>query len=291
MIRLEAMAKINLGLDVLRKRPDGYHEVNMIMQSVELHDDLELEETSGKGISLICDREDIPTDSSNLIWKAASLLMEEKNIDKGVRIRLTKRIPMAAGMAGGSTDAAAAMQGINRLFRLGFSEAELMERAVKIGADVPYCIMGGTALAQGIGEILTPLPDMPDCQILIAKPDIAVSTAFVYGNLKAAELKEHPDIEGMKNALEQQSLKDITDRLGNVLETVTIPAHPVIGEIKKAMKELGAVGTLMSGSGPTVFGIYDDAELAAEALAGMKETALAETVCLTRPVQNRRRRI
>ncbi len=291
MIRLKARAKINLGLDVLRKRPDGYHEVKMIMQSIDLHDVLELEKTEVPGIHLTCNVEGLPTDGSNLICKAADLLMQETGITEGVRIHLTKNIPMAAGMAGGSTDAAAAMLGITELFSLGFSKEDLMERAVKIGADVPFCILGGTALSEGIGEILTPLPSLPDCPILIAKPDIDVSTAFVYGNLKAAELKEHPDIDGMEEALRAQSLDGVIARLGNVLETVTIPAHPVIHEIKTAMKEAGASGVLMSGSGPTVFGIFNDFEQAESALSIMRKSQLAREVHLTWPIQNGRERI
>ncbi len=224
MIQLEAMAKINLGLDVLRKRPDGYHDVKMIMQALELHDDLLLEESEEPGIELTCDADGIPTDGSNLICKAAALLMEEKGITRGVKIHLTKRIPVAAGMAGGSTDAAAALKGINELFGLGFSQKELMERAVKIGADVPYCVLGGTALSEGIGEILTPLPDMPDCLILIAKPDIDVSTPWVYKNLKAAELEYHPDIDGMIDANRTGSPAGAVARLGNVLATATSTA-------------------------------------------------------------------
>ncbi|MCQ2509974.1 MAG: 4-(cytidine 5'-diphospho)-2-C-methyl-D-erythritol kinase [Lachnospiraceae bacterium] len=288
MIRLEAMAKINLGLDVLRKRPDGYHDVRMIMQSIDLHDDLELEEADEPGIHMTCNVKELPTDGSNLVSKAAALLMQEKGIDKGVKLHLTKRIPMAAGMAGGSTDAAATMLGINELFDLGLSRQDLMDRAVKIGADVPYCIMGGTALSEGIGEILSPLPAMPDCQILIAKPDIDVSTPFVYRNLKAAELTWHPDIDGMIDALRMQSLEGITDRLGNVLETVTIPAFPVISEIKETIRQAGTMGVLMSGSGPTVFGIFNNQENAEKALQIMEESKLAGRVCLTRPVQNGR---
>lgn len=283
MIRLKAMAKINLGLDVLRRRPDGYHEVKMIMQSVDLHDDLVLEETEESGICLTCDKEEVPTDGTNLICRAAALLMQEKQVKRGVRIHLTKRIPMAAGMAGGSTDAAAAMKGINEMFRLGYTEQELMERAVKIGADVPYCIMGGTALSEGIGEILTPLPDMPYCHILIAKPDIDVSTAFVYSHLQADQLTVHPDIDGMTGALKAQSLEGIMERLGNVLETVTIPTYPIIDQIKENMRQSGAKGVLMSGSGPTVFGIYTSLEQAEEALRRMEDSGLAGSVCLTGP--------
>lgn len=288
MIRLEARAKINLGLDVIRKRPDGYHEVKMIMQSLDLHDDLEIEETGEPGIHLTCNVEELPTDGSNLVYKAALLLMKAKKLDRGVKIHLTKRIPIAAGMAGGSTDAAATLIGMNELFQLGYSRDELMELAVKIGADVPYCVMGGTALSEGIGEILSPLPDMPDCYILIAKPDLDVSTAFVYGNLKAAELTWHPDIDGMIEAIRDQHLEGITERLGNVLETVTVPAHPVISEIKELMGKTGAMGTLMSGSGPTVFGIYNNLEDAESAVQTVKNSKLAGTVCLTRPTQNGR---
>lgn len=288
MIRIEAMAKINLGLDVLRKRPDGYHEVKMIMQSIDLHDDLELEETEEEGIHLTCSVEELPADGSNLIWKAAELLMKEKEVKNGVKIHLTKRIPMAAGMAGGSADAAATMLAVNELFSLGFTKKELMDRAVRIGADVPYCIMGGTALSEGIGEILSPLPDMPDCWILIAKPDIDVPTAFVYKNLRAAELTWHPDIDGMMQALKDGSLEGITERLGNVLETVTIPAHPVIREIKELMLQSGAMNALMSGSGPTVFGIFNAYEKAEAARVRMEASRLAGRVCLTRPIQNGR---
>ncbi len=291
MIRLEAMAKINLGLDVLRKRPDGYHEVKMIMQSVELHDDLEIEKSQEPGIHLTCDAEGLPTDGSNLICRAAALLMEGMDPDAGVRIHLTKWIPMAAGMAGGSTDAAAALVGINELFRLGFSHRQLMEKAVKIGADVPYCILGGTALSEGIGEILTPLPSLPACHILIAKPEVAVSTAFVYGNLRASELTDHPDIDGMVENLKNQDLEGIADRLGNVLETVTVPAHPVIREIKDRMEQMGAMKALMSGSGPTVFGLFDNFEKAEEARQGIEESGLAGYVCLTKPIQNGREKV
>lgn len=289
MIQLKAMAKINLGLDVLRKRPDGYHEVKMIMQSIDLYDELEFEETEEAGIQLTCNKvEGLPTDERNLVWKAAELLMKEKEVRRGVKIHLTKKIPMAAGMAGGSADAAVTMMGINKLFDLGFSKQELMDRAVKIGADIPFCIMGGTALSEGIGEILTPLPDMPDCWLLIAKPNVDVSTAFVYKNLKAAELTWHPDIDGMVQALKTESLEGIADRMGNVLETVTIPAHPVIEMIKKNMVQNGAMNALMSGSGPTVFGIFREYDQAQAALQAMEESKLAGRICLTRPIQNGR---
>lgn len=268
-IHERAYAKINIGLDVLRRRPDGYHEVKMIMQTVDIYDDLILERTSEPGIHLQTDHEELPTNTDNLICRAAALMMEEKGIREGVKVILTKRIPIAAGMAGGSSDAAAALRGLNALFDMGCSVEELQRLGVKLGADIPYCIVGGTMLSEGIGEILTPLPAPPDAHLVVAKPDINVSTAFVYGNLHVERLQDHPDIEGMAQALSEGSLQGICDRMGNVLETVTVPAYPVIEEIKDLMREMGAHNALMSGSGPTVFGIFTDkkqAELTAEAI-------------------------
>lgn len=265
-IKLKAKAKINLGLDVLRKREDGYHEVRMIMQTIPLYDKL-----------TICTAEDdaqirvqtnlhfLPVGEDNLVYKAAKLLMDEFQIKQGVEIELVKYIPVAAGMAGGSSDAAATLVGVNKLFELGLSMEELMARGVKIGADVPFCVMRGTALAEGIGEKLTPLPPMPKCHILIAKPGIHVSTKFVYGNLRANELKEHPDIDGQIRALKRGDLSELARLMGNVLETVTIPEYPVIRRIKDTMKEYGALNAMMSGSGPTVFGLFEDEEAAKEA--------------------------
>lgn len=271
-INLEAYAKINLGLDVLRRREDGYHEVYMIMQTIDLHDDILLEKTGEKGIWVETDLEGIPVNEDNLVYKAAKLLMDEFSIAEGVKINLKKNIPVAAGMAGGSADAAAVLKGVNELFALGLSKEDLMKRGVAIGADVPYCIMQGTALAEGIGEVLTPLPAMPACHILIAKPPIDVSTKFVYTNLKANELERHPDIDGQIKAIRTGNLQIMCETMGNVLETVTVPAYPVIGEIKDIMKEQGAVNAMMSGSGPTVFGIFEkqeDAEATKEKLQNM----------------------
>lgn len=267
MITRDAHAKINLGLDVLRKREDGYHDVKMIMQMVGLHDTLTFEKTNGQEIVIESNSGKLPLDEHNLIYKAARIFFEETGTVFGVKIYLEKRIPIAAGMAGGSTDAAATFIALNELAGNPLSEEKLLEISVKVGADVPYCIMGGTALSEGIGEVLTKLPDTPDAHLLIAKPDIDVSTAFVYKNLKANELTDHPDIDGMRSAIESADLKGITDRMANVLETVTIPAYPIIGEIKVTCMEQGAVNALMSGSGPTVFAVYDDfkkAEMAAE---------------------------
>ena len=230
------------------------------------------------------DSGELPTDENNLIYRAAKLLLDTCAVKEGVRIHLTKRIPIAAGMAGGSTDAAATLKAVNQLFRFGKTKEELMELGVKIGADVPYCILGGTALAEGIGERLTPLPPMPDCHLLVAKPDINVSTKYVYTTLDAAPILFHPDIDGMTAAIFAGDLTGITARLGNVLETVTVPAHPIISKIKEKFLELGSDGVLMSGSGPTVFGIFSDKTAAEKAYASMKQSSLAGQVFLTTPV-------
>lgn len=278
--QMKAYAKINLGLDVLGRLENGYHEVKMVMQTVGIYDELSFEKAES-GIVVTTDSGELPTDENNLIYKAAKLMMETYGIREGVRIHLQKNIPIAAGMAGGSTDAAATMKGINRLFDLDCSLQELMELGVKIGADVPYCILGGTALAEGIGEKLTALPPAPECFLLVAKPDINVSTKYVYEHLDAEGVSEHPDIDGMVRAIEEGSLDGVIKRLGNVLENVTIKAHPIIEEIKDRMKELGAVGSLMSGSGPTVFAMYTDKEKAENAAKRIREEMKIQEVFVT----------
>ena len=268
--RIKAYAKINLGLDVVRRLENGYHEVKMVMQTVGIYDVLDFERTDG-GIVITTDSGELPTDENNLIYKAAKLMMETYPISGGVKIHLEKHIPIAAGMAGGSTDAAATLKGMNRLFDLGCTLKDLMELGVKIGADVPYCVMGGTALAEGIGEKLTPLAPAPDCYVLVAKPDINVSTKYVYEHLDAQEIVKHPDIAGMVEAIAEESLQGILDRMENVLETVTVSAYPVIQTIKDRMKELGAINSLMSGSGPTVFGIFVEKDMARRAYDKLEE--------------------
>ena len=282
-LQLKAYAKINLGLDVVRKREDGYHEVRMVMQTIKLYDKLTFRLLEEDEIRMKTNLGFLPINEDNLVYKAVKLLKDTYHIEKGMEIDLFKCIPVAAGMAGGSTDCAAALVGASKLFGLGLSKQELMELGVKLGADVPYCILRGTALSEGIGEVLTPLPPMPDCHILIAKPPISVSTKFVYENLRANELEKHPDIYGMVDAIKQNNLRGITDRMENVLETVTIPAYPVIEEIKNCMKEHGAINALMSGSGPTVFGIYADEEQAQLARERIREKELASQVYVVRP--------
>ena len=283
-IILKAYAKINLGLDVLRKREDGYHDVRMIMQSVGLYDKLTLKKIPKDEILLSSNVGSLPNNEKNLVYKAISLIKKECGITGGVKADLEKRIPMAAGMAGGSTDAAAALIGMNKLFDLGLSQEKLMELGVKIGADVPYCIMGGTALSEGIGEILTPLAPMPHCYILIAKPRISVSTRFVYENLEADKLAYHPDIDGMIEAIHADDLKGVADRLSNVLETVTEKKYPIIGQIKAAMIETGALNSLMSGSGPTVFGIYADKDTAMQALNKIQGIEMVKNAYVVEPL-------
>lgn len=275
------MAKINLGLDVVRRREDGYHEVRMIMQTIRMYDSIELTRTDTPGIQVQTNLRYLPVNEDNLVYRAAKLLMDEFHIQQGVEIRLEKFIPVAAGMAGGSSDAAAVMVGVNRMFGLGLSRRALMERGVRIGADVPYCILRGTALAEGIGEKLTVLPKAPRGYVLIAKPPISVSTKFVYENLHLEQLKEHPDIDGVRAAIEAGDLKTMAERMGNVLETVTIPAYPQIGKIRDAMLKNGALGAMMSGSGPTVFGIFEDATQGKKAKQAIKASGLAQVVYLT----------
>ncbi len=281
MIREKAYAKINLGLDVLRRRPDGYHEVKMIMQTVDICDELTFEKREEPGIELQIEGADLPADENNLVYRAAALLLEKKQIREGVSITLQKKIPIAAGMAGGSADAAATLRGVNALFGMGYSAEELKEIGVTLGADIPYCIQGGTMLSEGIGEILTPLSEPPACHLVIAKPDIDVSTAFVYGHLQADKLTFHPDIDGMAAALAAGELRGITDRMGNVLETVTVKEYPVIDKLKRMMCELGAENALMSGSGPTVFGIYREKEEAEKAAAAIRAEEPAASVFVT----------
>ena len=287
-ISLKALAKINLGLDVVRRREDGYHEVRMIMQTIQLYDRLDIKRTQEPGIQIQTNLSFLPVNENNLIYKAAKLLMDEFSITDGVSVKLDKRIPVAAGMAGGSTDAAAMLIGVNRLFSLGLTKRQLMERGVQIGADVPYCIMRGTALAEGIGEELSPLPPMVKCPVLIAKPSISVSTKFVYQNLKLDDTTIHPDIDLLIEDIKAKNLHDIAAHMGNVLETVTIPNYPVIDEIKKHMLSHGAVGAMMSGSGPTVFGLFDDEDTAKKAYKAMRSSHFARQVYLTSVYNNRK---
>lgn len=298
----EAHGKINLGLDVTGRRPNGYHEVCMIMQSVGLHDELCFETASDSSITLTTDAGDIPTDGTNLVCRAIDLIRCEYSIPDGVHVTLRKNLPVAAGMAGGSSDAAAALRAMNALFSLGLDDPTLASFGVRLGADIPYCIAGGTALAEGIGEVLTPLNPMPDCSILLIKPDISVSTPVVYRGLDERALTvsaqsghptddinaalgyiSHPDINAQLKALSSNDLHALCANMGNLLEPVTCAAYPVITEIRSAMIEEGAISAMMSGSGPTVFGIYDDPDKAAHALRVLREKSFSHFACVTEP--------
>lgn len=268
--KIRAYAKINLGLDVIGVMPNGYHQVRMIMQTVDIWDELTLERTD-EGIVLMTDSSEIPTDGDNLICKAVKCMQDELGIQGGVKIRLHKNIPIAAGMAGGSADAAAAMKGMNELYGLGLSMQKLMELGVRIGADVPYCIMGGTALAEGIGEKLSRLPAPPECVLVVAKPDMDISTKLIYERLDSLTEYAHPDIDGMIDAIKNGNLAGIVSGMGNVLEPVTSGICPAIREIRSVLEQNGAIGSLMSGSGPSVFGIFEDRIKAEAAAAKLRE--------------------
>lgn len=269
----KARAKINLALDVCRRLENGYHEVKMVMQTVDIYDELEFKKRDDPDIILSVNSRDYLGDlENNLIFRAAKLMKQQYNIYHGVEIKLKKNIPVAAGMAGGSTDAAATMLAINEMYELGLSKEQLMEQAVRLGADIPFCIMGGTALAEGIGEKLVPLPAPPKASLLIVKPPIMVPTQWVYENLHLDTIEHHPDIDGMVASLEQGDLKGITDRMENVMESVTEKKYPIITDIKKMMLGNGAMNALMSGSGPSIFGVFLEEESARAAAVYIDQT-------------------
>lgn len=289
-LELKALGKINLGLDVLGRRENGYHDVRMVMQTVYLYDRIIMKKSKTPGIRLETNLYYLPVNENNLAYQAAQMLMDEFHMEEGVSIQLDKHIPVAAGMAGGSSNAAAVLFGMNRMFSLGLSQKELMERGVKLGADVPYCIMRGTVLAEGIGEILTPLSPMPKCYVLIAKPAISVSTKMVYEKLDSHEIEDHPDIDGILAGLKAGDLKKVAGSMGNVLERVTVDAYPVIDQIKKMMIKEGALNAMMSGSGPTVFGIFEEKATARKVADAIRDARLTKQVYVTNIHNARRKR-
>lgn len=282
-IRIKGRAKINLSLDVIRRKPDGYHEVEMIMQQIDLHDTIVLTERKDDQILLKSNCDYIPRDEGNIAFRAADLIRKRFHITKGIEIDIDKQIPVAAGLAGGSTNAAAVLIGLNRLWQLGLTQEELMDLGVTLGADVPFCILGGAAHATGIGEVLTPIPGLKNIWMVIAKPSISVSTAEVYGQLDLSTLKERPDTQKLLRMMEQGDVSGLAKNMGNVLETVTEAKYPVIKEIKGKMMEYNALGCMMTGSGPTVFGIYKNYERAKSAYGNLallyKQTYLVQTYC------------
>ena len=258
------------------------------MQTIHLYDRVEIKKTRSPHIHVETNLYYLPVNEDNLVYRAAKLMKDEFQIKEGVRIVLQKFIPVAAGLAGGSSDAAAVLVGMNRIFNLGLKQNKLMELGLKIGADVPFCIMRGTALAEGIGEKLTALPPMPKCPVLIAKPAISVSTKAVYEGLKLYDGMEHPDIDGVIEGIQQKDLKGVASHMGNILETVTIPMYPVIEDIKKLMLENGALNAMMSGSGPTVFGLFPNEKEIRRAYEALKQSGLAKNV-YTSDIHNNRR--
>jgi 4-diphosphocytidyl-2-C-methyl-D-erythritol kinase len=280
-IKLKARAKINITLDVLSDRDDGYHELQMIMQTVNLCDNIFIKKSGIPGIELKSNLVWLPCDERNLIYKAAKLMTDRYNIEDGLYIDLNKTIPVAAGLAGGSTDCAATLVGIRSLFSLNISDEELMAIGKELGADVPYCIKRGTALAEGIGEKLTELPPFPDCYVLLAKPPINVSTATVFKAFDESVVAKHPDNKKIIGLIKQRDLNAICGEMCNVLETVTIKAHPIIAQIKYAMLEKNALGSMMSGSGPTVFGFFNTYEDGIEALKYIRQKFHIKELYLT----------
>lgn len=265
-VTLKAPAKVNYLLDVIRRRPDGYHDLRMVMQRVDLCDHITISLTDTPGISVTCEKNGVPDGPGNIAWKAANALLELSENKPGITISITKNIPVAAGLGGGSSDAASVLMGINQLLNLGLSDQRLMEIGVKLGADVPFFIFKKTALAEGIGEALTTMPEMPTAWILLINPCVHVSTAWVYKNLQLTNNKELN-----KLPVSYSDLKRVCSIFANDLESVTIPAFPVIAEIKGAMLQYGALGAMMSGSGPTVFGLYQDKDSAEQARAAITE--------------------
>lgn len=290
VIHLKALAKINLGLDVIGVREDGYHLVRMIMQTIDLYDWVTVRKASHTDITLATNLNFLPTDHHNIAYEAAELLKKDYPQIGGVDLKIHKCIPVAAGMAGGSTDAAAVLFGMNRLWNLNIPMKQLMEYGLQIGADVPYCLLRGTALAEGIGEKLTSLAPMPPCYILIAKPPVSVSTRLVYQALDAMAQPSHPPIDAQIQDLEAQDLVSLAQHMGNVLEDVTVPMHPQITQIKELMTANGAIAAMMSGSGPTVFGIFRDGDQAYTAKEAVRNSGLARQVYVTRPFNKEKNR-
>lgn len=278
---IRAHGKINLSLDIVGKREDGYHLLKMVMQSIDLHDEIELYEKA-EGVSLSCDKEYVPTDQRNIAYKAAKLLLGEAKEKRGVHIHIKKNIPVAAGLAGGSTDAAAVLKGLNAFYGLGYSEEALMNLGLSLGADVPFCLKGGTCLCEGIGEVVTPLPSFKDRVVVLVKPPFGVSTKDAYGAFSLEKIKRHVETEKLMLAMKQEDLQGVHYYVRNLLENVVLPKHPVVKRVKQQVAQSGAEVTLMSGSGPTVYGIYQEEEVARKAVDALRrygnEVILTKTI-------------
>lgn len=256
-MKIKAYAKINISLDIVGKREDGYHLLEMIMQSIDLYDEISIEKQK-EDITITCDKQYVPVDERNLAYKAAKLFKEEYNITSGVSININKNIPVCAGLAGGSTDAAAVLKIMNKLFDINASEEKLMELGLKLGADVPYCISGGTAICKGIGEQVTKLKPFKDKILVLVKPPFGVSTKVVYQEFNLDKVRNHPNTDLLIKAIENDNLEEVCNNMKNLLENVTLRKHKILINIKEEMKRYGSIGTMMSGSGPTVFAFFDD---------------------------------
>lgn len=263
-LTINTRAKINLTLDIINKREDGYHNLNMIMQSIDLFDTIHFQKID-EGITLSCNHKYMPTDNNNIIYRAASLLKEKYDVSQGVKIELIKKIPIQAGLGGGSSNAAGTLRALNELWELSIDDKELLELSCELGADVPFCIMEGTALAEGIGEILTPVRDLPRFYVLLVKPPVGISTPWAYSKININDIKIRPDSKRMIEAINTGDRNGILKNIGNVFEKFIFPHYPELNEIKREMAEVGALAQLMSGSGPTIFGLYQDENTAREA--------------------------
>lgn len=268
-MKIKAYAKVNISLDIVGKREDGYHILEMIMQTIDLYDEINIEKQK-KDITIKCNKPYVPTDERNLAYRAAKLFMEKYDIDSGVNINIKKNIPVSAGLAGGSTDGAAVLKLMNKLFEINASDEELMEIGLKLGADVPYCIKGGTALCKGIGEEVTKLKDFKDKILVLVKPPFGVSTKSVYQEFDLGKVRSHPNTETLIKAIESNDLKLVSNNMKNLLENVTLRKHKVLINIKEEMKNTGAIAAMMSGSGPTVFAFFDDMLKAQKCFEKMK---------------------
>lgn len=281
-IRCIANAKINLGLDVIRKREDGYHDLKMVMDTIGLHDKIRLKKTANTEVHLKTNVPYLPTDNRNLVVRIIEEMKKVYGIKDGIFVDLYKVIPVGAGLGGGSADAAATIRSMNTLFDLGLSLDTMLEIGLKFGADIPYCIEGGAMLAEGVGERLTPLEKTIILDLVVVKPKVSVSTPYIFKNLRVDAIENHPNIDGLIKGLQSQQRQEVAMNLGNVLEDVTFTGYPQVAEVKKAITLSGAEGALMSGSGSAVFGIYNSAEACQEAARVLKKHPLIKNVFVTK---------
>ncbi len=276
---LKAYAKINISLDVVDKREDEYHLLKMIMQSIDLYDLIHLNKAC-KGINITCNKQYVPTDERNIVYRVAKLFMDTYHIKAGINIHIIKNIPVAAGLAGGSTDGAAVLKGMRKLFKIAISDKKLMELGVRIGADIPYCIVGGTALCEGIGEKILSLKHFKNKIVVLVKPNFGVSTKDVYKNFDLTKSYRHPHTEDLIRAMDKDDLRYVSSNMRNLLENITLKKYPVLKEIKTEMIKYGALGSMMSGSGPTIFAFFEDMLTAQMCFLHMKDSY--EEVYITR---------